>query len=138
MPRIAFKERELVFGCDGDMNKKPYATACVVHFKTTGQNTWFPDRDTNHYMDVHKYYHRRESSDRNFGTHFVCGFRLVTRDAGRYRTTVTYVTDEREGEDELWIRVEDEPQTCMKRDSHWECGVTPTARVERRSVYAPG
>ena len=67
--KLAFNEKEQVFGCDGDIDKKPYPTEWIVHFVETGKKTAVPGVDEGHYIDVHKNYHRTTDRARNLGTH---------------------------------------------------------------------
>jgi hypothetical protein len=129
-PKLPFTEREQIFGCDGDLDKKPYATQCIIHFVETGKRVWIPGEDEGHYTDVHKNYHRVTGRSRNLGTHFVTGFKLVTRNPGKYKASFFFLTDEREGVAELSILVEDLPETCMvcEDPNHWECGIAPARR----------
>jgi hypothetical protein len=128
VPKLAFSEKEQIFGCEGDLDKKPYAKEWIVHFVERGMNRGIPGVHDGHTLNVHKGYHRRTDTTRNVGTHFVTGFRLVTRAPGRYKTQLFFITDEREGVADLTIVVEDSPETCMVCDQHWECGITP-ARI---------
>jgi hypothetical protein len=127
--KLPFTEKHQVFTCEGDRDKKPYATEWIVHFVETGRKRGMPGKDDGHSIDVHKGYHRKTDQARNLGTHFVTGFKLYTRAPGRYKTKLFFLTDEREGVAELSILVEEAPETCMPCDAHWECSVTPNPRA---------
>jgi hypothetical protein len=127
--KLPFNEKEQIFACDGERDKKPCPVEWVVHFVETGKKGGMPGTDEGHYIDVHKGYHRVTGTARNTGTHFVTGFKLLTKNPGRYKARLFFLTDEREGVADLSILVEDDPQTCMVCDEHWECGISPTPRA---------
>jgi len=127
--KVHFRETEMTFGCDGDEDAKPYATECFVRFVAIGKGHWIPGQDEGHYVDVHRYYHSRRDVFRNVGTHYVTGFKFVTRAPGAYRTYLSFLGDEVEGNAELLILVEDKPHTRMKCVRHWGCYLRPISRV---------
>jgi len=127
--KVNFRESELVFGCDGDDDAKPYASQWIDSFTDTGGKTiWIPGEDEGHSIDMHKFYHRRLDRLRNIGTHYVNSFRLITRAPGEYKAYVSFLTDEIEGNAELSIIVEEKPKTRMKCSKHRDCYVRPLTR----------
>jgi hypothetical protein len=127
LPKLPFYETKLAFGCEGNIEGKPYATECFSRFNLKGKSQWIPGVDDGHYLTRHKFYQMDREQHRNTGTHRVVGFKLKTENVGVFDARVYFMTDEVEGSAKLTIRVEEKPKTtvrCIIKD-HWDCYVYP-------------
>jgi hypothetical protein len=131
--RASGPENQIIFGCDGDDDTKPYASQWIDRFSAGGSMIWNPGSDQGHSLDVHKFYHRNKDTTRTVGTHYVNSFTLVTRYPGVYRTYFTFLGDEREINAKLQIIVESKPKTRMKCLRHEWCNVRPVVTIQAPS-----
>jgi hypothetical protein len=133
VPKVPFFESELNFGCESDVEGKPYAIERFIRYPMPGKGKahWIPGTDETDTLDRHKFYHVIRNKPRNTGTHFIVGFKLKTEVVGVFPTKLYFLTNEREGSADLTIRVEERPTTSMKCavKSHGECYVYPTVRL---------
>jgi hypothetical protein len=100
---IYFHEVEFIFGCEGHLDEKPFATSL------RGQCSEARKLET--YADVHKFVHVGTNAPRGVGDHYVLGFELQTRGVGQYPAVVSFSTNESSGNAKLQIRVEERPLT---------------------------
>jgi len=77
-----------------------------------------PENDATHYVDFNKHYHIRRETIYVLDQDIVAGFRIKTRDAGTYRTHVSFKAEEVEGVATLTVRIEDNPLTPMRCNCH--------------------
>jgi hypothetical protein len=127
--KVSYKETEIVFGCEG-AGEPPYAVEWIDSFSDSGEvKRYRPGEHEGHSLDIHKFYHRRAPRVRNRSTHFVNGFRLLTRTPGRYRACFGFLTEEDEGNTYLEIIVEDNPRSRMRCIRHKDCYVKPLTRT---------
>jgi hypothetical protein len=129
LPKLPFYESMIAFGCEGNIDDKPYAIECFNRFNIKGKSRWVPGEDDGNKLTRQKYYHIDRNEHRNIGTHRVVGYKLKTGSAGVFETRVFFMTDETEGRATLTIRVEDEPKTLMRcKLDHWDCYVYPSTQ----------
>lgn len=128
-PLIHFNCTAVVFGCNGDNDKKPYATKMLDRFTNRSKNTFVPGVDERHSIDIHRFYVLRNERPINVGTHHLFGYEVVTQQPGTYKTHVMFLTDEIQGSAELTIVVEDKPRTRMKCLLHEDCYVRPIRKI---------
>jgi hypothetical protein len=121
---LPFRDTEIIFGCDGNDETKPYASGWIESL-STDRLVYTPGVDAGHSLDIHKFYHRQKPMSRNVGTHYTNGLKLVTRATGTYRTYLSFLTDEIEGNVVFSMIVEDKPRTRMKCIRHRGCYVRP-------------
>jgi hypothetical protein len=131
-PKLAFHEASIAFGCESDLEGKPYAIECFNRFvlEGKGKSQWIPGKDEGHTINRHKFYWIVRNQVRNVGSHFIVGYKFKTESVGIFPMKVYFLTDEVEGSADLTIRVEENPNTpmqCVVKD-HYECYVYPTAR----------
>jgi hypothetical protein len=124
MPRLEFYAKELIVGCKGAATERPEFIERADTFVESGAR---PSSDKDYRSKGA--YHRMVDKDYNVGTHHVAGFRLETKSAGRYPVTLSFVTNEIEGNfDRLEIIVEDDPKTimqCQIKKHGRDCRVSP-------------
>lgn len=123
MPIVPIQLEELVFGCEGDNDSKPYVIAALDRF--TGQRGEDKPAPGEHTIDIGKNWHTVRKVARPVGSHFVVTYRLQTQGAGVYPVKIAFMTNEIEGNGELTIRVEDRPTTRMRCRGHEGCWVRP-------------
>jgi hypothetical protein len=123
IPKVPFFLEQIILGCEGDPDQKPYITEAMDRF-TEGQKRWRPG-EGGHSRDIHKHWHTLRNSACPVGTHRVSSYQIQTRGAGVYRFQVAFVTNEIEGNGDLSIRVEDKPLTRMQCRSHSRCYIRP-------------
>jgi hypothetical protein len=128
IPKLPFYEAKLAFGCEGDVDGKPYAFECFDRFTIKGQAHWIPERDQGHSLTRQKFYQIIRHEHRNVGTHFVIGFKLRTEKPGTFPMKMFFMTDEVEGSADLTIIVEERPKTSMKctLKGHRDCWIYPS------------
>ena len=100
----------------------------IPEFIRVGKARWIPGEDETDKITVADSYEIKRDSPRNTGTHFVLGFRLITRDPGVYGVNLYFLTSEAEGRStSSRLRVEEKPKTLMRcrADGHWGCFVRP-------------
>ena len=127
LPKVAFFEESIAFGCEGEIEGKPYAIECFNRYTLMGKSQWIPGVDEGHTLNRHKFYQIVRKKPRNLGTHVLVGFKLKTENVGVFPMRLYFITDEVEGSADLTIRVEDNPKTpmqCVVKD-HWDCYVYP-------------
>jgi hypothetical protein len=122
-PLVSFRNSELSFGFDwmGETDlKKPIPIEFFSPFVERGAlRRGNPDSDPTHYMDFSNHYHIRRDILYVVGQDVAFGFKIMTRDAGVYRTHLTFKAEEVEGTAFLSLRVEDfPPKTRMKCTCH--------------------
>lgn len=123
MPKVPIQLEELVFGCEGDHDSKPYVIAALDRF--TGQRGQDKPAQGEHTIDIGRNWHTVRKVARPVGSHFVVTYRLQTQSAGTYPVKIAFMTNEIEGNGELTIRVEDRPTTRMRCRGHEGCWVRP-------------
>jgi len=124
-PLVHFYEQEISFGCPGNNDLKPFVEKQFTKYvEQPAKSSWVHGED-GHYRDIHKFWHAPRKKSRNVGSHFVVGFELKVRAAGRYKAILSFLTDEIEGNAELFITVEDKPTTKMRCFEHSGCFVSP-------------
>jgi hypothetical protein len=133
-PTIHFKQQELVFFCHGDdPNSKPLAKARYSRFKVTGKTMWKPEEEadsTTDYIDRKGGYHYRETVARCVGTCYTLCLLLNTQAPGTYKATVSFITDEVEGNADLTVRVEERASGRLKCErGHKNCHVRPMRKA---------
>jgi hypothetical protein len=107
-PKIPISVDEIVLSC-GDSKDAPLIKKRISQYVKTGARPSTKDD-----YQSNGAYHARVDRKFNVGTHYVMGFRLRTRGAGRYPVSLALLTDEIEGNYEgLEILVEDTPSTQM-------------------------
>jgi hypothetical protein len=133
-PIIGFVASEIYFGCDSQdyrhIETKPIIKSFCSRFIERGTNEESPEThpDTN-YADRHKYYHIRKQ--RNAARHeiYSIGFKIQTREVGRYEFKLFFIGEEVGSANRLFIRVEDRAVTrmrCVHRDHRWTgCFIQP-------------
>jgi hypothetical protein len=128
-PKVPIKVNEIIFGCRGDDESKPHAQKMIARFG--GSNKWeIPGQDPDHYIDIHKFYHRKRDAQYNKGTHYVLSFHVVTKAPGLYKVSISLLTDQVQGSyGGLSLLVEERPKTRMKCVEHTRCYVRPKVRV---------
>jgi hypothetical protein len=125
VPKIAFEEKEISFGCPGEDKEKPYATEIIRRLITIGKNNWIPGEDENCWRDRHGFIHFVGNKRRQKRARIPIGFKMKTGRAGVYLANMFFFTEEKPGKAALTIRVEDMPRTPMRCIAHWGCRVTP-------------
>ena len=127
IPRVPLRLEQLVFGCEGDANSKPFVVEAFGRFTSGGEAK---PASGEHSSDIHKHWHTIRKVARSVGTHYVITYRVRTQQAGVYPVAIAFLTDEIEGNGRLTIRVEDKPKTrmrCRARGHHFGCSVRPIA-----------
>jgi hypothetical protein len=126
IPRVPLYVQEIVFGCDGDADNKPFIVEALDRFTEVGQSAWKAG-EGGHSRDIHKHWHVIRNKHYSVGSHRVITFRVQTGDAGVYRFQVGFFTDEVEGNAELKLRVEEKLQTRVpcRAKGHWGCFIGP-------------
>jgi hypothetical protein len=134
IPRLPLFLVQMVVGCEGDINQKPFAVEALARFTEAGKTSFGPGED-GHSRDIHKHWHIRRETPRSVGTHYVTTLKMQTRGSGVYPLTISFITDEIEGNASLMLRVEDVPRTRMRcrAKGHRGCLVRPDATFGRHS-----
>lgn len=103
---INFHLHTLIFHCEGDEASKPVARERRTDFISIGKKQWIPGIDESDMISRRGSYHVKFDSPRNVGTWYVVGFLIESRKIGTYKTNISFVTNEIEGNDTLTIKVE--------------------------------
>jgi hypothetical protein len=138
-PAIDFEVAEIYFGCEAQDNTridvKPIITSFCNRFIERGTNEESPDShpDTN-YTDHHKYYHLRKHKKIARGEPYSLGFKMKTRQSGRYEFRLVLVGEEvGHTKNKLFIRVEDVPTSrmrCVWKPHRWQgCFIQPASET---------
>lgn len=117
VPKIAIYISELVVGC-ADIN----GPDIIQRFDSFKKNkkTEHPDD----YKDVNGAFHLKIERRFNAGSHFVSGLKMRTKQAGTYPVSISFMTDDVEGNYEgLRFIVEDDPLNhhVLSRTTSWCC-----------------
>jgi hypothetical protein len=123
--KLAFTQYHLVLNFDGNRKSKPLIGYFFHPFVKVGEAVKKPGLSQGHYIDYHDNYHIDEERHRAFHQTITYGFKIGTRDPGRYKLTICVVADGVDGEVSLPVYVEDKPTTKMKCTKHWFCTVEP-------------
>lgn len=104
-PRVNYYEDSIYFGCEGDLNKKPY----VVDFS----NPFILDNNLqrSYFRDWHQYYHLLTGKNRIKDEVYVTGFIVKTFEEGEYEANIFLHTPSRLGKAKLKITVKNNPTT---------------------------
>jgi hypothetical protein len=126
-PKIFFKSQRILFGCDGDLDRKPYPTAVDNEFVLAGRHkSANPDSNPAHSLLASLQYQIVEDRSWIVGSSVAWGFRLKTRAPGVYPTALVFHGEEVEGVARATIRVVDDPSyafmRCVRQD-HPNCMV---------------
>jgi hypothetical protein len=93
-PRVSYRQTEIVFGFDGDPLKRPLPHRVLNEFIKKGFNReQDPDKNQNHYIDLHNHYHIVATVDRSPPNVQALGFVIQTRDPGRYPIVFEKIID---------------------------------------------
>jgi hypothetical protein len=110
LPLIPFYATEIVFGCIGDQVDAPGILERHHQYIESGAR---PSAEKDYLAS--NAYHARVDRKYNIGTHYVIGFKIQTKRAGVFPVSLSFITDEIEGNYErLEFLVEDTPSTMMK------------------------
>jgi hypothetical protein len=112
LPRVEFFALEMVFGCTGGKENRPYIIEQTTSFKKTAVDD---PRQRANYLDINQQFHIKIDRPYNIGSHFVTGLKLKTGPAGLYPVVVSFLTNEIEGNFfGLEFLVEDQPRSKMQ------------------------
>jgi hypothetical protein len=93
-PRVQYRQTEILFGFDGDRERRPLPQSILNTFIKKGFNrVQNPDKDTNHYIDQDNHYHIVTTADRSPPNVQALGFVVQTREPGRYPVVLEIITD---------------------------------------------
>jgi hypothetical protein len=127
-PRIEMHVLETIFGFHSDDPSRPEIIKATDSFIARG--TVEPVKE---YWDVKGNYHYASRfPGRSVGSCYTKGLRIRTKEAGAFKATLSFLTNDVEGNaDDLIMRVEDSPRTRMRclHKHHWQCFVRPNPRV---------
>lgn len=110
-PRLTYRQVEILFGFDGDPDKRPLPVGVFNAFIKHGFNReQDPEKNTNHYIDHHNHYHIVQTVDRSPPNTQALGFIVDTREAGRYPVVLEIITESGEAKPytKLYLTVTDE------------------------------
>ena len=126
-PHIHYKQEELVFGCEGSTSDKPLPIERFTRYISEGKNRWRPGEDESDYISRTGAYHVRRSAARNVGTCYTVGYIVKTQKVGTYKATVSFLTDEIEGNAFLSMKVQEKASGRLKCHvkEHDGCYVKP-------------
>ena len=97
-PKLKYECRKMVFGFVGDKNKIPIPISVSNKFVARGkQREVSPDDDENHFVDVDHQYHQGVYRFHTPPDIYAQGYRVETREPGRYKIDFMFLTDEGEG-----------------------------------------
>ena len=95
---MQFEESQMVFGFDGDREKRPIPQSVVNSYVHKGSEKYqSPDTHTNHYIDEKYRYHIRHSRNRTPTDVIAIGFTIEARSPGEYPVYLMVVTEEGDG-----------------------------------------
>jgi len=134
-PQVPIQLEVLIFGCEGDIDSKPYVIGAYDKF--TGRPADDKLAEGDHRTDINKNWHTIRKVARSVGGHFVVTYRVQTSHAGVYPVNIAFMTNEIEGSGELTIRVEDRPTTRMRCRRHEGCWVRPMPISPSASAARP-
>jgi hypothetical protein len=123
---LPFKLLELVIGCDGEYEAKPYVEAI------SDQHAGVAAADGKQVLDARKHFHWKREVLRSVGTHYVFTAKLNTQAPGTYLFLLSFITGEIEGNAALSIVVERSPRTRSKCLRHRDCHVRPRRQMQIR------
>ena len=140
LPRIAYQERSIVFGCEGDEATKPIPTEYIDRLDHRGKSYFVPGQHQGHTRNRHGFYHVTWDKPRTPGMRCIIGFKVHTREVGTYPVTLSFVTDEVLGKHEtLKITVEEPPRKFMRCivHRHRGCLVRPVISAASARAVPP-
>jgi hypothetical protein len=109
-PRLHYRQHEIVFGFIGDKSTRPLPLSVVNTFIARGKRrTQSPEDDEAHAVDHNDNYHVKETRECTRPNVYTLGFRVQTRQPGRYPVRLEVITECGEGKpvEELIFIVED-------------------------------
>ena len=137
LPRIAYQERSIVFGCEGDEATKPIPTEYIDRLDHRGKSYFVPGQHQGHARNRHGFYHVTWDKPRTPGMTCIIGFKVQTRAVGTYPVTLSFVTDEVLGKNEtLKITVEEPPRKFMRCIAHRHRGCLVRPVISAASARA--
>lgn len=123
---LPFKLLELVIGCDGEYESRPYVAAISDRHASAAV------ADGKQALDARKHFHWKREVLRSVGTHYVVTAKLNTLAPGTYLFLLSFITGEIEGKAALSIVVERSPRTRAKCLRHRDCHVRPRRQMQIR------
>ena len=123
---LPFKLLELVIGCDGEYESRPYVEAISDRQASAAA------AEGKQVLDERKHFHWKREVLRSVGTHYVFTAKLNTQAPGTYLFLLSFITGEIEGNAALSIVVERSPRTRSKCLRHRDCHVRPRRQVQTR------
>jgi hypothetical protein len=128
-PKIPIYISELVVGC-ADKNGP-----AIVH-RFDSFKKYKKSEHPDDYPDVNGAFHLKIERRLNAGSHYVTGLKIKTKQAGTYPVSVSFMTDDVEGNYEgLAFIVEDNPKTIMSCHAAGHgaaCSVSPPSKAGKR------
>jgi hypothetical protein len=115
-PRLTYRQIEILFGFDGDPNRRPLPVSVLNAFIQHGFNReQNPDKNQNHYIDHHNHYHIVQTVDRSPPNTQALGFVVQTREPGRYPIVLEVITEVGEARPytKIQLIVTDEPAPAV-------------------------
>jgi hypothetical protein len=123
--RLSFTQTHLELSFEEDRNSKPLIEYYFSPFIKVGKQEKKPGETETHYLDYHDNYHIDEIRERLWGQTIAYGFKITTRNPGRYTMKIGVGADGVDASTTLIVRFEAKPTGNMLCKKHANCIVRP-------------